>query len=90
METRSISEDPTQLPIIAPDCPEGYKGECCCNCINLFELYKHPDNKIHKGCFTESSGMFAYIAGHVLENSYEGTIRDRKHGSCELHHRKFI
>ena len=26
-----ISEDPTQLPIIAPDCPEGYKGECCCN-----------------------------------------------------------
>lgn len=41
-----MSETLIQLPIMAPDCPEGYKGDCCCNCVNNFELYNNKDRPI--------------------------------------------
>ena len=60
-------------------------GNCCCNCSNQIELFKHPWNTINKGSITESAGLYACIALHDCDGNNKGIVFEKKHGSCELH-----
>ena len=67
-------------------CDKGWRtGECCCNCKNQIELFKHPWNLINKGPISESTGMYACIASLDCDGKNEGVILERKHGFCELY-----
>lgn len=65
-------------------CDKGWHtGECCCNCKNQIELFKHPSNKVNKGAISESTGMYACIA--QFDGEQEGVIFEKHHGFCEMH-----
>ena len=67
-------------------CDKGWNtGECCCNCANKIELYKHPWNKVNKGPSTENSKIFACIANHDCNKNQKGTICEWEHSFCELY-----
>lgn len=72
---------------MADKCDKGYKGNCCCNCSNQFELMKHPWNKDKKlkGSISKSTGYYACIV--QLEEETMSILYDNKHGCCELHTR---
>jgi len=59
-------------------CDKGWHtGECCCNCQNQLELFKHPWNKINKGRVTESTNMYACIVAHDIDNLHTGIIFEK-------------
>jgi len=68
-------------------CNKGWKnsGDCCCNCRNKIELFKHPWNEINKGPCTEPTGFFACIVEHDMNKNNKGTLFEFKHGFCELY-----
>ena len=64
-------------------CNQGYKGQCCCECLYQLALTKHPWNKEpYKGSIKENTGLYICISMHNETNT--GVISDRKHGSCEM------
>ena len=67
------------------ECDKGYKGDCCCNCNNQIELFKHPCNKVHKGSVLESTGMYACITILDEKDKYKGILDESNHGMCEMH-----
>lgn len=70
-------------------CDNGWHtGECCCNCKNQIELFKHPWNKVNKGAINESTGMYACIVQFDCDEVQKGVIFENKHGHCELYVKK--
>ncbi len=70
-------------------CDKGWStGECCCNCANQIELYKHPWNKVNKGACNETTEMYACIVEHDIKKNYKGIIFEKQHGFCELYRPK--
>lgn len=66
-------------------CEHGYKGRCCCNCVNQATLYKHPWNNIPeaKGRISE---VFGYACMSVIhEKTQNGIFFTSQHGCCECH-----
>jgi len=61
------------------------KTQCCCNCKNQIELYKHPCNKINKGSIMETTNTYACIVQFDCDKKYKGIIFEQKHGECELY-----
>lgn len=67
-------------------CDKGWhSGECCCNCKNQIELFKHPWNKINKGACSETTNMYACIVQHDCDQTNTGIIFEKQHGFCEMH-----
>ncbi len=60
-------------------------GDCCCNCKNHIELFKHPWNDSNKGSVSESTKMFACIVEHDVDNNHKGILFEFEHGYCELY-----
>jgi hypothetical protein len=54
---------------------KGWKnsGDCCCNCKNQIELFKHPWNEINKGSCIESTGFYACIVENE-KNKSSGSV----------------
>lgn len=70
-------------------CNKGWHtGECCCNCQNQIELFKHPCNKKNKGKISETTGMYACIVQIEITGDKKGILLENKHGFCELHVKK--
>jgi len=70
------------------DAKAWHDGDCCCNCKNQIELFKHPWNSINKGKVSESTGMYVCIVEHICSDNNKGMIFEQQHGMCELHIRK--
>ena len=67
-------------------CEKGWHtGECCCNCKNQIELFKHPWNKVNNGAISESTGMYACIAMYNMDQEQKAILFESKHGFCELY-----
>ena len=63
--------------------------ECCCNCKNQIELFKHPYNTLYKGSILDSADLYACIVPFDMDNNkQEGFIFEDKHGECELYVRR--
>lgn len=64
-------------------CDKGYKGDCCCNCDNQIELFRHPGNKYprYEGSILNSCDLFVCMAF----GKHKGVIFEDKHGCCEMH-----
>jgi hypothetical protein len=70
-------------------CNQGWRnGECCCNCKNQIELYKHPMNKKFKGRITESTGMYACLVQWDIDRENKGVLFEKQHGFCEMYQPK--
>lgn len=64
-------------------CKTEWKGRCCCNCVNQFEVMKHPWNEgAGKGRITETMG---YGCRPPEFASRTIIFFDRQHGLCEMH-----
>lgn len=63
-------------------------GECCCNCENQIELFKHPWNQINKGGISESTKMFVCLVQHNIDYNFKGIIFEYEHSYCELYVKK--
>ena len=67
-------------------CDKGWHtGDCCCNCKNQIELFKHPWNKVNKGAISESTGMYACIVQFDCDGEQKGVIFEKQHSFCEMH-----
>ncbi len=62
------------------ECKKGYKGDCCCRCVNQIKLFKHPWNKQYKGSIMDFTGLYACAA---LSKS-KAIIFEKEHGCCEM------
>ena len=70
------------------DCEFGYRGDCCCNCINQFPIYKSPTNKdAGKGSILDQMG---WVCSINLDEKHYHIFSDKIHGMCELHTRKTL
>lgn len=71
-------------------CKKGFiDGSCCCNCVNLVVINKHPMN-----ITDESHGSISEIMGYGCKAKFGDepinekeriTFMTRKHGMCEPH-----
>ncbi len=68
------------------ECDKGYNGDCCCNCTQQLELFKHPWNKEpFKGAISESTGLYVCTTFHAQDKNNKGILFTKKHGICECH-----
>lgn len=62
-----------------------HDGQCCCNCANQIELFKHPWNTQFNGAISESTGIYACVVRLDCDGERKGIIFEKKHGYCELY-----
>lgn len=66
-----------------------FHGDCCCNCVNLVLINRHPMNTSYfaKGsiCETVSYGCSARYGDETENTIRRITLNERGHGMCELH-----
>lgn len=66
-----------------------FHGDCCCNCVNLVLVNRHPTNRSHfaKGNISEtvSYGCSARYGDEDENRIRRITLNERGHGMCELH-----
>lgn len=69
-------------------CQKNKSGQCCCDCANQVELFKHPGNVINKGNVSESTGFFACLALTDFDSDSSAILLENKHGDCEMYNPK--
>lgn len=60
----------------------------CKGCRYLIELFKHPWNKQFKGACSESTGLYACLIEHEIDNNNNAMIFDTITVGCEMYDSK--